>query len=89
MKTFILKMTAYHYLEKNHYVSISEAGDMVTNRNSRVRYYVDLDKKCQHWIYFNYSKRRDKYGDFNVEGSPGNCLIRAGFDRVSKYNKTD
>ena len=79
-------MPAYHFLEKNHHVSISESGDMVTCRNSRVRYYIELDKVSKHWIFYEYTTNRDFYGDFTLCKTPGNCLIRAGFDQVSKYN---
>ena len=56
MRTFVLKMPAYHFLEKNHHVSISESGDMVTCRNARVRYFIELDNKTQHWIFYEYSQ---------------------------------
>lgn len=80
-------MPAYHHLEKNHHVSISEYGDLVTCRNTRVRYYIELDTKNKRWIYYSYSNKRDYYGDFTIVGTPGNCLIRAGFDQVSKFNR--
>ena len=80
-------MPSYHFLEKHHNVCISESGDMVTCRNSRVRYSIFLDKKKHHWVYQKFSNKRDKFGDFVLEGSPGICLVRAGFDQVSKFNR--
>ena len=89
MKRFVLKMPAYHFLEKNHHVCISESGDMVTSRNSRVRYYIVLDQKTKHWIYYSFSAKRDFYGDFTLIEPPGKCRVDAGFEQVGKYNRNN
>lgn len=86
MKTFILKMTAYHYLERNHHVCINEAGDYMNNRNSRVRYYIALDKDKRVWMYHQFVKERNDFGEFVIDGKKSYCIIHAGFDQVSKFN---
>lgn len=87
MKEFILKMPAYHFLEKNHHVCISESGDMVTERNSRVRYYIVLNEKIHHWTYYRFTNKRDKYGDFTLIEPSSICRVYAGFDQVGKFNR--
>jgi len=86
MRSFVLKIQAYHFLEKNHHVCITESGDMVTSRNRRVCYYIVLDEKIKHWIYYSFSEKRDFYGDFVLIEPPGKCRVYAGFDQVSKFN---
>ena len=79
-------MPAYHFLERNQYVSISEAGDLVTNTNSRVRYYIVLDKEKQHWIYYCYSAKKNEFYEFELNETAHLCAIHAGFEQVSKFN---
>ena len=80
-------MPAYHFLERNQYVSISESGDLVTNTNSRARYYIVLDKRIKHWIYYSYSKERNEFYEYIIYFSKSHlCLIHASFTQVSKYN---
>ena len=52
MKIFILDRKAYHTLENIHHISISESGYSVQSHDSRVRYFIALDKNEEHWIYF-------------------------------------
>ena len=86
MRTFVLKMPAYHFLERNQYVSISEAGDLVTNTNSRVRYYIVLDKEKRHWIYYSYKNKKNEFYEFELNETMHLCAVHAGFDQVSKFN---
>ena len=86
MKRFYLKMPAYHFLERNHYVSISEAGDLVTKRNSRVRYFIELDTRNNYWVYYRFTKEKDEFDDYIMLETPGKCAVFAVFDQVSKFN---
>ena len=86
MKRFVLKMPAYHFLERNHYVSITEAGDLVTNTNSRVRYYITLDKKRLVWIYYRYLNCRNDFYEFELSSKHNLCSVFAGFSQVSSFN---
>lgn len=86
MKIFRLKMQAYHYLEKYHFVCINETGDFMTPHNSRVRYHITLDKKEEVWIYYRYSKTKDSIGDYILFKEASKCRVRAAFNQVSKYN---
>lgn len=86
MKRLYLKLPAYHFLERNHYVSITETGDLVTKRNSRVRYFVSLDTKNKYWVYYRFTKEKDEFGEHIMLDKPGKCVVLATFDQVSKFN---
>ena len=86
MKRFVLKMPAYHFLERNHYVSISESGDRVQNTNTRVRYFIALDKESQKWKYCDYLKNRNEFYEFILSDTYRFCGVFAGFDQVSRFN---
>ena len=86
MKIFILDRKAYHTLENIHHISISESGHSVQSHDSRVRYFITLDKNEEHWIYYRYERKRNDVGDFILNKKPARCAIHAGFDQVSKFN---
>ena len=86
MKIFVLDRKAYHTLENIHHISISESGHSVQTHDSRVRYFITLDEKEEHWIYYRYKKERNELGDFSLSEKYAKCAIHAGFDQVCKYN---
>lgn len=79
-------MRAYHFLEKNHYVHITEAGHFVTVRDKRVKYHITLDEKEQHWVYYRFSKKRNSIGEFDLKEGSSQCAVYADFEQVSKFN---
>ena len=89
MRIFVLKMPAYHFLERNQYVSISETGDLVSKSNSRVRYFIKLNRDKNHWVYYRFCKEKNEFYEFIIDFSKSHlCLVHAGFIQVSKYNGT-
>ena len=86
MRKFILKMPAYHFLERNHYASISESGDLVTNTNSRVRYFITLDKSINHWIYYSYSNNKNEFYEYELKENSHLCAVYPGFEQAAKFN---
>ena len=86
MRHFVLKMPAYQFLERNHYVCINESGDYMNNRNSRVRYYIFLDPEKQVWVYQRFTNVRNEFREFIKDEKKSYCIIHAGFNQVSKFN---
>ena len=86
MKHFVLGMKAYHLLEKTHHVCINEEGNVTTKNSPFARYYIFLDENLKRWMYYRFTKQKDPIGDFVFKEPPGTCIVRAGFDQVSKFN---
>ena len=86
MRHFVLKMQAYHFLERNHYVCINESGDYMNNRNSRVRYFIFLDEEKKVWVYQKFTKEKNEFNEYIKDPKISYCIVHAGFDQLSKFN---
>ena len=86
MKLFFLDMRAYHMLERVHYVNITESGHSVTKLDQRVKYYIVLDEKVKHWVYYRFSDQRNEFREFKIINKPAQCRVFPKFDQVSKFN---
>ena len=87
MKYFKLDRKAYHALENNFEVNVSETGHIVQKHDSRIAYHIKLDEKIRLWVYCKYTKERDEFREFIRTNSYSRCQVMANFEQVSNFNK--
>jgi hypothetical protein len=87
IRTFFLNKQAYHYLDNNLSVVITETGFFSTLRNKKSRYVIRLNEPGTQWVYCKLDETQNFYGEKYLTLNWRFCRVYMGYEGVPRYNK--
>lgn len=88
MKIMRLDIRAYHSLEKNGEVTVSEGGVLSSADRHWAKYHIRMNRKQHRLEYSIYLEERDGYGYRKVRPNYSLCRVYPlDFELVSSFNR--